>query len=68
MPKVTIDDVKRLRLEPGDTLVLRMDAHSEEVVERFTGEMRTAFPGHRTVVLGKGVDLEVVSAPGKCQC
>lgn len=68
MSKVTIDDVKRLRLEQGDTLVLCIATADLAGVEHLSGEMRTAFPAHRTVVLGPAADLEVVSAAGKCQC
>lgn len=61
---ITIEEVKRLHLEDGDTLVLRvgmgLDADS---IKYLTEQMREAFPDHRVAVLQGDMDLEVVGAP-----
>lgn len=59
-----IQEVRVLRLQPGDTLVLKVDAilnpsqreNLAEAVKRFTPE------GVKCMVLEKGFDLEVLRA------
>lgn len=59
-----IEDVKRLHLEPGDTLVLRIpDQTPLDEVGRMAEQMAAAFPEHKTVILGRGLELDVVSEP-----
>jgi hypothetical protein len=59
---ITLEDVKRLRLEPGDTLVLRLGHFlPADVVAHLQAQMKAAFPNHRTVVLADDMELEVVS-------
>jgi hypothetical protein len=61
-PRITLEDVKRLRLDEGDTLVLRLlDRHpAPELITHLSAAMRDAFPDHKTVVLTAGAELEVV--------
>lgn len=62
---IMLEDVKRLRLEPGDTLVLRAAAPmEEEILDALREQMRAAFPDHRTLVLvGSDLDLTAVPEP-----
>lgn len=60
---ITLEEVKRLHLNPGDALVLRVpDDISPEARLWLTEQMKAAFPDHRTVVLTEGFTLEVVEA------
>jgi len=56
-----IPDVQRIRLRPGDVLVLsydRMLSYPEQ--ERVVEKMKSVFPNNRTLVLGGGITLAVV--------
>jgi hypothetical protein len=59
---IDLQDIQRLRLEPGDVLVLRMpDRLTAAAVEHLANTMQDAIPGHKVIVLEKGAQLEVVS-------
>jgi hypothetical protein len=60
---IQIEDVKRLRLAPGDVLVLKLakDLRHKDV-EHLQAEMRRTFPDHTVVVLAPDTDLVVVPA------
>jgi hypothetical protein len=61
---ITLESVKRLTLQPGDTLVLAVDEGlSGEELSAYSESMRQAFPNHRTVVLDSICELAVVSPP-----
>lgn len=61
---ITLEDVKRLTLQPGDTLVLKVSEYlSEAELAAYSQSMAEAFPDHRTVVLDAESDLRVVGAP-----
>lgn len=55
-------EVRRLRLEPGDRIVLSLeyDATPEDA-QALSRAARAMFPEHEVVVLSKGTELEVVS-------
>lgn len=62
--EIDLESVKRLHLEPGDTLVLTVsDAVDDATIASLSVEMKAAFPAHKTVVLSPELDLKVVSAP-----
>lgn len=56
-----VGDLQRVRLEPGDTLVLRCPGRlSIEAAARLKERLEATFVGHQAVVLGEGMDLGVV--------
>lgn len=59
-----IEEIKVMRLLPGDTLVLRVDrAISQEVADRITKTVEPLIPeGVKVLVLERGMSLEVVRA------
>lgn len=59
-----IEEIKVMRLLPGDTLVLRVDrALSQEVADRITKTVEPLIPdGVKVLVLERGMSLEVVRA------
>jgi len=60
---IEIEDVKRLRLQPGDVLVVRMPVRvSQEAAAAIVDDLDGCFPDNRVVVLAPGVELEVVEA------
>lgn len=61
--KVLPLEVRRLRLEPGDSLVLRVPGRiSEAAVDYFRHGLQQTFPGARVFVLEDGAALEVLSS------
>lgn len=61
---ITIADVKRLAVAPGDVVVVRLDekpnpATSEAILSNLTA----AFPKNTVVVLGPGEELQAVTPP-----
>lgn len=61
-----IEEIKVMRLLPGDTLVLRVDrALSQETAVRITKTVEPLIPeGVKVLVLDRGMSLEVVR-PGQ---
>lgn len=59
-----IQEVRVLRLQPGDTLVLRSDQHlTPEVAARMQEQLKAAAPeGVKCVVLDSGLGVEVIRA------
>ncbi len=61
---IDIQDVKRLRLVEGDTLVLYAAANlGAAAMEALSVELKAAFPDHKTIVLMDPARLEVVAVP-----
>lgn len=56
-------DVERLRLEPGDKLVIKFpaDMDTSEFYERVKAEAEGLFPGHE-IIITCGIDLQVVTS------
>jgi hypothetical protein len=60
---ITLADVKRLKLKPGDTLVLYVPNGSPKSgIEHLEQELARAFPDHKYVVVEEPLRLEVVEA------
>ncbi len=59
---IRLEDVKRLTLDPSDTLVLKIKHGplTHEALDALQDQLSAIFPGHRTVVLTPGTDLEVI--------
>lgn len=56
-----VEAVKIMRLEPGDTLVLKHSMLLNDAAWLHLREgMEALFPGHKCVLLDKGLDLDVV--------
>lgn len=56
-----LKDVRRLRLAPGDALVVTLDHHpTADEAEAIIAGLVEACPGHRVFVHGPGVELSVV--------
>ena len=56
-----IKDVHRLHMEPGDILVFSLDcAATKQVSDHLKKIAEEMVPGHKVIVLSKGVDLFVV--------
>lgn len=61
IPFINIEDVKRLHLEPGDALVLKVaQGTTVGTCERLKAALFKAFPDHTTVVMTHDLDLAVV--------
>jgi hypothetical protein len=66
MPEVIINveaaKIAKLELKPGDTIVLSHALKlSFEIMGRLKSQLESIFPGHRVLVLDKGLDLSVVT-------
>lgn len=60
--EIRLRDVERLRLEPGDTLLVTVPADMDaEQVARLTKWLSDWFPGNRSLVLQEGVSVQVVT-------
>jgi hypothetical protein len=59
---VLAENVRRLRLEPGDTVVVKLDyLPSKDMMRGIHETLKTAFPGHVVMVLPPGHYLSVAS-------
>jgi hypothetical protein len=60
---ITLEDVRRLIVHPGETVVLRVKQRlSAVMVEHLQGTLKAAMPeGVKCLVLQEGAELEVVS-------
>lgn len=62
--QIEVEDVQRLHLEPGDTLVFKVRRDlTPEQAERIREVAKQALPDHRFLVLTEGIDLQVVEPP-----
>jgi hypothetical protein len=61
---ITLEDVRRLRLEPGDVLVFRLANPAPELAARIAAELSEHLPGVKCLVLDRGVDLTVARDEG----
>jgi hypothetical protein len=58
-----IEDIRRLHLDPGDVIVLKVQHPlTQAQADRMVQRMRAVLPGHKCLVLDHDVDLTVVSA------
>jgi hypothetical protein len=69
IPEITpvpLAEIERLRLEPGDLIVLRVHRNdmTAQDIERFAAIARQAFPTRLTAALGNDMTFEVVDLPG----
>jgi hypothetical protein len=57
--KITLDSIQRVRLDPGDVLVLRCDTHlSADECRAIKASAARAFPGHEAMLLTGGLRLD----------
>lgn len=57
-----LGDMHKISLEPGDTLVLQCEhVLSEEDHRVMRDYMEAVMPGHKCIVIGKGMKLGIVS-------
>jgi hypothetical protein len=62
-PRIELEDVKRLRLNPGDTLVITASRSLNlDEASRIREVVRDAFPGHKCLILAPDFSLEVVES------
>jgi hypothetical protein len=60
-------EVQRLRVGPGDVVVLRAESNlTRDVIEQVAGQMKEAFPDNKIIVLADGSKMQVVQT-GKCK-
>lgn len=59
---IVLEDIRRLVLEPGDVLVVRVEgAVTMQMAEAITRSVEQYLPGHKVLVLPAGMmDLEVL--------
>ncbi len=59
---ILLSDVRRLRLEPGDALLVTVPANlSVEQLHRIRATLSDSLPGTRVLVVFEGVDVSVLS-------
>lgn len=59
---MTPEEIKKLKLEPGDKLVLKFTGHlREDIVQRIQQHMAEFAPGVKTLILTAGTELLVLS-------
>jgi hypothetical protein len=64
-----IEEVRVLRLQPGDEIVLRLSRSlSKGAMAGLIEQAEQRWPGHRVTVLHEDVVLEVVRAEEPCAC
>lgn len=64
-PPIELEDVKRLALRPGDVLVVRSSRPlTWEQMDDARALLQRNFPDHEVIVLGQGIDLEVMRPEG----
>ena len=57
------ESVRILRLQPGDVLVVRLDADiTRQQAHDIRQELKPKFPDNEVLVLGRGVDVEIFRA------
>lgn len=55
------ESVRILRLQPGDTIVVRLAYEpSRPVIHAVKAQLEPKFPGHEILVLGPNEDIEIV--------
>lgn len=61
MSDIKLKDVKRLRLNPGDSLVVRLGEElTEEDIQRAMDNLKEVFPDNKILILGRDYELEVL--------
>jgi hypothetical protein len=59
---IELEDVRRLHLDPGDVLVVRLPHRpSPEEAWHLRERLADVFPGRKALILGPGADIEVLS-------
>lgn len=60
-PKNAVEEVRALRIQPGDILIMRVPARLEEVaLESIRTQLKEFFPSHKCLVLESGMELNVL--------
>jgi hypothetical protein len=59
---ITLEDVKRLRLNPGDVLVVRMDCMNVEHIQTVQRHLQGAFPNNQCILLNRNTEIESIAA------
>ena len=64
-----VEKIERMRLDPGDTLVVTLDDSvfnhtARNALPRLKREIELVFPGIRVVVLAPGISFSVLSERG----
>jgi hypothetical protein len=63
--EITIADLSRVALEPGDILLIRSPKRlTLQSVDSLKKAIREGLPGHRVLVLEEGLDLAVIRPVG----
>ena len=63
--EVRFAEASRLKLEPGDTILLRVPPDLDyDEIERLGEQMNTRLPGHPVLVLAADIDLKTVTLHG----
>ena len=60
--EITLEDVKRLRLEDGDVLAIRFSRISEDAARRLSASLKGTFPNNKILILEGDAELEVVES------
>jgi hypothetical protein len=61
-PVLEIEAIKRLRLRPGDIIVLRCPGRMrKEGMDYLRKSMEFNFPDHKCLVLEEGMDIETIT-------
>ena len=63
MASIEVEELRKVRLEPGDVVVLRVsDDIDAATAHACLDVLRQVFPDNRSVILQPGQDLEVVTS------
>ena len=63
MACIEVEQLQKVRLEPGDVVVLRVsDDIDAAMAHAYSDILRQVFPDNRSVILQPGQDLEVVTS------
>ena len=66
--EIKIDDLRRLKMAPGEVLVLHVDGIiTTETSDRLRAHLESVLQGNKCLVLQKGLSLSVVS-PESAAC
>lgn len=61
---IKLDDVKRLRLETGDVLAIRLQRHTTSAKwHTIRDRLQDWFPDNNVIILEPGADLVVIRPP-----
>jgi hypothetical protein len=64
--KIEIVNVKKVKLNPGDTLVFELETPlPKPLVERYSHDLKGFFPEQKILVLSRGITLKKVLKEGE---